>query len=105
MASSEARIALPGFGLPVSTLPPWDDEDINSRFPHAIADFIASEGLTLRERRMLDFITQITDKPEWDRKVFDDEIVSKWKSEACRFDPSCDDHFLSQDMFTYVRLS
>lgn len=103
MPSTEPRTRLPGFGLPVNAFPPWSHMNTDQRFPHAIADFVANQGLTLRERRMLDFMTQITDKPDWDRKVFDDVIVAKWKAEACRFDGSCNDQYLSHDMFAYVR--
>ncbi|GME29036.1 uncharacterized protein LTHEOB_9410 [Neofusicoccum parvum] len=101
MAQSNTRITLPGFGLPVDTLLDWSRENNSERFPHAIADFFASDGVTVRERRMLDFITLITDKPEWHRKVFDDQIVSKWKSEACRYDQTSQDDFLSNAMFDY----
>lgn len=95
MAPPEFRIARPGFGLPINHEPPH-------AFPHAIGDYVVSVGITLRERRMLDFITQISDKPDWDRKVLDQEIVAKWKSEACRFDEGCQDDFLSEPMFEYV---
>jgi hypothetical protein len=60
--TGEDRICLPGFGRPLEYLPIWrryDEEWL--RFPHAIADALASEGVTLRERRMLEFINQITD--------------------------------------------
>lgn len=31
---------------------------------------------------------RLTDKPEWHRKVFDTEIVSKWKQEAMAVPPA-----------------
>ncbi|KAF2208895.1 hypothetical protein CERZMDRAFT_114238 [Cercospora zeae-maydis SCOH1-5] len=31
---------------------------------------------------MIALMGEITDKPEWDRKVFDDKIVAKWRAEA-----------------------
>jgi hypothetical protein len=31
---------------------------------------------------MMGMINEITDKSEWDRKVFDETIVAKWKEEA-----------------------
>ncbi|KAG7091943.1 hypothetical protein E1B28_008334 [Marasmius oreades] len=31
---------------------------------------------------MLAVMNELTDKPEWDKKVFNDEIVGKWKAEA-----------------------
>ncbi|KAF2650993.1 hypothetical protein K491DRAFT_720260 [Lophiostoma macrostomum CBS 122681] len=97
------RISLPGFGLPVKTLPlEWTQTNERSRFPHAIADFFPSKGVTLRELRMLNFMNQITDKPDWHKKVFDDAIVSKWKAEGVRWDdslPEKGDWWLSERMF------
>ena len=60
--TDDDRICLPGFGLDLMHLPDWNrsDEEWN-RFPHAIADALASNGVTIRERRMLEFISQITD--------------------------------------------
>ncbi|KAK8112059.1 uncharacterized protein PG998_008516 [Apiospora kogelbergensis] len=48
---------------------------------------------------MLDFVNQITDKPDWQKKVFDDAIVQKWKAEGVRFDQALDDFYLSEKMF------
>ena len=31
---------------------------------------------------MMAIMDKITDKPDWDRKVFDDTIVHKWRQEA-----------------------
>lgn len=36
---------------------------------------------------MLFFINTITDKADWLRKVFDEDIVAKWKLEAMAMDP------------------
>ncbi|KAK8067304.1 hypothetical protein PG997_014051 [Apiospora hydei] len=52
-----------------------------------------------RELRMLAFVNQITDKPDWHRKVLDEQIVQKWKEEAVRFDETLDDFYLSEKMF------
>lgn len=38
--------------------------------------------LPVREVAMMAVMDQLTDKPDWHRKVFDPEIVSKWKSES-----------------------
>ncbi|KAF2269107.1 hypothetical protein CC78DRAFT_557965 [Lojkania enalia] len=98
----DTRIALPGFGLPVTTLAEWDRKKSLVRFPHGIADYFGSNGITLRERRMLQFMDQISDKPEWERKVFNEEIVGKWKEEAVRWDdslPEKGDFWLSENMF------
>jgi hypothetical protein len=102
MDIDEERIALPGFGQPVNELARWDRHGEQERLPHAIADNFASEGITSRERRMLDFMNQISDKPEWTRKVHDQEIVAKWEKEAVRWDDTFrekGDWWLSQTMF------
>lgn len=103
MDQTEQRVLLPGFGLPVDTLPIWDrDSGTRERFPHLLADFCPHQGVTLRERRMLKFIDQITDDPAWDRKVFDDSLVSEWRAEACHYDQDLRDENLSEAMFDYV---
>ncbi|EIM84073.1 uncharacterized protein STEHIDRAFT_140990 [Stereum hirsutum FP-91666 SS1] len=38
--------------------------------------------LTLREITMMRLMNQLTDKPLWEEKVFDDNITAKWKAEA-----------------------
>ncbi|KAF9443183.1 hypothetical protein P691DRAFT_843796 [Macrolepiota fuliginosa MF-IS2] len=38
--------------------------------------------LALREITMLQFMNQITDKPGWDHKIFDNIITQKWKDEV-----------------------
>jgi hypothetical protein len=96
------RVELPGFGLPIDFLPNWNKFSTPVRFPHAIADLVASEGVTVRERRMLDFIDSITDKPGWERKVFDEEIVAKWRAEGSVQDEEIEDVYLSEQMFDYV---
>ncbi|KAF2794052.1 hypothetical protein K505DRAFT_374880 [Melanomma pulvis-pyrius CBS 109.77] len=96
------RTALPGFGLPVNELKQWGRGGEQERLPHAIADNFASYGVTARERRMLEFINQITDKPAWNRKIFDKDIIGKWKEEAVRWDdslPEKGDWWLSEEMF------
>lgn len=40
------------------------------------------ERLTVREVSMLALMDSITDKPNWDQKVFDEDIVAKWRTEA-----------------------
>ncbi|RAK95595.1 DUF4246 domain-containing protein [Aspergillus ibericus CBS 121593] len=96
------RTSLPGFGQPLKTnLPLIDSEGKRRRFPHAICDTCNGVGISLRERRMLELINQITDKPEWDRKVFDEEIVSKWRSEACVWRAELREDYLSAAMFDY----
>jgi hypothetical protein len=97
--SIDGPTKLPGFGLPVDDMPDW-----KGRFPHAIADNRTTKAITFRERRMLNFINQITDKPEWNCKAFDKSIVSKWREEASKELDDDDDVILSEPMFDYVGL-
>ncbi|TPX16400.1 uncharacterized protein E0L32_004049 [Thyridium curvatum] len=92
---SAERVSLPGFGLPAD-----HDPNCVKAFPHAIGDMsvLQSLGVSYRERRMMAFIGSITDKPEWERKVFDESIVAKWKEEAMSMTaPTEDDNFDDQD--------
>ncbi|KID84787.1 Armadillo-like helical [Metarhizium guizhouense ARSEF 977] len=75
-----AAIKLPGFGLPVDFLP-----EAEHRFPVLVGnskiDFKANT-LTIRELCMLQFIEEITNKPDWWVKVHNAEIAARWKAEA-----------------------
>ncbi|KAF7185222.1 hypothetical protein HII31_13497 [Pseudocercospora fuligena] len=68
---SAQRIELPGFGLELE-----QESDI----PIAL-DWHASPT-TVKERAMIGLMLALKDKPNWDRKVFDEEIVAKWRKEA-----------------------
>ena len=99
MATSTTK-QFPGLGLPI------DHEGKGlTIFPLAIGDQPwTSNGVTLREQRMLDFISQITDKPDWEVKVFDEDIVSRWRAEADSRPEELDgDVHLSREMFDFVR--
>lgn len=50
------------------------------------------------------FINQISDKPNWEEKVFDETIVAKWKEEAkmASHQNLDGDVFLSDKMFENV---
>lgn len=72
------------------------------RFANAIQDWNGTP-LTLRERTMIAFMGEITDKPEWARKVFDEEIVGKWRKErAEKEEKSEPERALTEKMFDYV---
>ncbi|KAI3323654.1 hypothetical protein HD806DRAFT_534778 [Xylariaceae sp. AK1471] len=74
------RLKLPGFGMPLIKSPEYGEK----YFMHALSDACRFEsvGLKLREVRMMEFMDQITDKPEWERKIFDEQIVKNWREEA-----------------------
>ena len=102
----EERVILPGFGLSVRDMPTRSTRDVNAigpseniRLPHAIADWCGSSGVTVYERNMLGFMSQITDKPKWDDKVFDERTVQKWHQEV-----SSQYRNFTDGMFNYVSL-
>ena len=70
----EERVKLPGFGLPVNYNP-------REYFRNAVLDW-SGTILTVRELNMMAIMNKITDKLDWDKKVFDDGIVRKWRQEA-----------------------
>lgn len=83
------RIKLPGFGLP-----------LNHRFDsfkNAVM-YWWGKPLTVRELNMIELMNQITDKPSWDRKVFDDTITEKWRQEA----RDAEDLDVTEAMFDWV---
>ncbi|KAK1226404.1 hypothetical protein PQX77_010615 [Marasmius sp. AFHP31] len=97
---------LPGFGLPVNAMPQDTYEMFNPKskdlkhgrlcFPNPITTW-AAPNITIGEKNMLAVMNEITDKPEWEVKVFDDAIVSKWKEEAL----SRESMDFSEKMFDY----
>ncbi|KAL2068784.1 hypothetical protein VTL71DRAFT_15122 [Oculimacula yallundae] len=79
--SEMSRFDLPGLNLPLN----WTPQNL---FPVALSAADVSEErttlylTTLREFTMLRIMNTLTDKPNWEEKVFDDVIAEKWKSEA-----------------------
>ncbi|OLN95655.1 hypothetical protein CCHL11_04972 [Colletotrichum chlorophyti] len=65
----------PGFGRHITAMPE------HGTFPSAVVHWTAST-LTYSELAMMWFIDQITDKPDWHVKAFNQDIVSKWKTEV-----------------------
>lgn len=76
--SNEKKIAVIGLGLPQNYRPPGKDV-----FP-SLVDWEpwTAVTLTVRERCMLKFIEDITNKPEWWVKVQDPEISARWAREV-----------------------
>jgi hypothetical protein len=79
----------------------WDEKD-RPRFPNAISDW-GGMPLMVRERNMMAVMDRLTDKPEWDRKIFDEEILAKWKKEVMvMFKDEPPEKQFSEDMWGYV---
>ncbi|PYH42267.1 DUF4246 domain-containing protein [Aspergillus saccharolyticus JOP 1030-1] len=80
MTAQPVKIELPGYGLPLNYEPKIE------RLPNAldgkdIYDGYIGNLLVHREILMLQIMNTISEKPDWDRKVFDDEIIAKWRQE------------------------
>ncbi|KAL1410417.1 hypothetical protein Q8F55_004428 [Vanrija albida] len=51
-------------------------------FPFVLEDYRKAFPFTVAEQAMMMFVDRVTDKPGWHEKVFDDEIVAKWRIEV-----------------------
>ncbi|RXW11956.1 hypothetical protein EST38_g13899 [Candolleomyces aberdarensis] len=95
-----------GNGYPCSWTPGDSDAEYRGEpFPNALVQ-VGSDGavlqpITLRELTMLRFMNQVTDKPGWTTKVFDDAIIAKWKEESVGLADSSIETEISEKMFTY----
>ena len=75
-------LRVPGFGgIPIGL-----EIDAPRRFAHGLNDWVQPLRLTAREIAMLRVMEALTDKPDWDTKIFDENIVSRWRFEALRLD-------------------
>ncbi|EGD93540.1 hypothetical protein TESG_01084 [Trichophyton tonsurans CBS 112818] len=101
-------IKLPGFGIPLNEAREWrvspgdgfitntkydGSKDFRERlFPSALDQndieygSISMSMLTLREHAMIHAMNNITDKPGWENKVFDQNITAKWRRELLEND-------------------
>ncbi|RXW17917.1 hypothetical protein EST38_g7937 [Candolleomyces aberdarensis] len=106
---------VPGLGKPLDYTPTKKDPlYVGKPFPTALlpsaitSAFNEPEGkkrsdkaflpiTTLREFLMLGFMNSVTDKPDWDKKAFDAEIIKKWRSETV----GADDIDMTDAMFDF----
>ncbi|KAJ4315637.1 hypothetical protein N0V94_005834 [Neodidymelliopsis sp. IMI 364377] len=76
-----AKNGYQGLGFPL-----WEEEDYEiACFPlgaHANGAGSTSKPLPVREVAMLSVMETLTDKLDWNKKVFDEEIVAQWCKEA-----------------------
>lgn len=78
---SPSRLEYPGLGLPLR----FNNEDGRFFYPHgahANCRNSTSDLVAVREVAMMNIMEKLTDKVDWHKKVFDDEIVAKWRQEA-----------------------
>jgi hypothetical protein len=76
-------LKVPGFGLPIDFAHKdvWNHQDPSTYFSHGINNF-RSDRMTVREVAMIKFMEAVTEKPDWNVKVFDQDIIKKWGEEA-----------------------
>lgn len=70
----------PGLGLPLRHYPRQD-----KFYPlglHTDCDNSHSSLLPVREVAMMNIMEQLTDKENWHKLIFNDEIVNQWRKEA-----------------------
>jgi len=71
----------PGLGLPLR----YNEQIGYDHYPigaHGNNPGSNSLPIFVRELAMMDVMEKLTDKAQWNTKVFDDKIVGKWKNEA-----------------------
>ncbi|KAL4884947.1 hypothetical protein BJY04DRAFT_214830 [Aspergillus karnatakaensis] len=83
------QLQMPGFNLPLN-VPPTSEYGrnrvgfTNALDPHDLNDHYLDYVATTREITMMRIMNTISDKPEWQRKVFDEDIVAKWRDEITK---------------------
>lgn len=92
--------SLPGIGKPLNSVTrthavAFEDGQMSERyrFPTAVIEW-AGRCLTVREHAMISMMSQLVEKPDWESKVFNEEIVKRWRLEALGF---------TKQMFSFVR--
>lgn len=72
----------PGLGLPLREVVNHDAELCFPIGAHPNNRGSECDFMFVRELAMMDVMDKLTDKADWHEKVFDDEIVEKWRTEA-----------------------
>lgn len=91
-ANSADNMALAGIGLPINQHSALHDEGRRGNW------YAYALPVTVRERVMIAVMTAIKYKPDWERKVFDELIVGKWRAEAL----AASNQMLAQDQTSDV---
>jgi len=71
----------PGLGLPLR----YNEQENYGFYPigaHGSCSGSGSDVIFVRELAMMNIMEQLTDKEDWHKKVFDEEIVTKWRKEV-----------------------
>ncbi|PYH76798.1 hypothetical protein BO82DRAFT_295405 [Aspergillus uvarum CBS 121591] len=76
--SGDGPLQVPGF----NDVPLYYELPRGSRFAHGIADWRQSPQLTLREICMLQFMSYVTEQPDWENKCDDPDTLEIWREKA-----------------------
>ncbi|RAH67604.1 DUF4246 domain-containing protein [Aspergillus aculeatinus CBS 121060] len=76
--SGDGPLQVPGF----NDVPLYYELPRGSRFAHGIADWRQSPQLTLREVCMLQFMSYVTEQPDWEDKCDDPDTLEIWREKA-----------------------
>jgi hypothetical protein len=87
--SGKPKNEYPGLGLPLRNWE-WQGYKFYPIGSHHNCYGSETEVIPVRELAMMDVMEKLTDKVDWHKKVFDDDIVSKWRKEALAIP---DEHF------------
>lgn len=76
--SGNGPLRVPGFnGVPV-----FYEHSKANRFAHGIADWQQIPQLFVNEVTMLQFISYVTDQPNWEDRVEDPQVLDEWRQHA-----------------------
>jgi hypothetical protein len=90
--SGRGPLRVPGFG----GIPIEHELNCEDRFAHGINDWQQVPAVTAREFAMVAVMNTLTDKPDWQVKIFDDQAVASWREEAFATTP-----FMSEKAWTW----
>jgi Protein of unknown function (DUF4246) len=71
-------LLVPGF----NDLPIYLELPREERFTHGSGEWVQEPNVTARELVMLSLMNDLTDRPDWASKIFDSQILSRWREEA-----------------------
>jgi hypothetical protein len=76
--SGQRPLSVPGFGG--RSL--YEELGVDDRFADAVSGWEQRPALTAPEMAMLQLMSDLTDKRDWNIDVFNDDIVAKWREET-----------------------
>ncbi|KAL2849752.1 hypothetical protein BJX68DRAFT_275968 [Aspergillus pseudodeflectus] len=84
MPKQTTPFELPGWNLPLTHKPVRDVRFANALDTNDIEVGWCGYTFTLRELLMMQIMESVTDKPDWEKKVYIEEITNKWREEIAQ---------------------